>query len=238
MARREKKIEKKRQKRDQKQRAAARVASLGIIEEMRRASREPVLDCAISGANGMYQLIFTRRLPTGRIAFTLYLVDQYCLGVKNAMVAVLTPAKREELLGRVFKGQRGTALDPASARRYVEDAIAYARRYGFEPHRDALKALPLFGDIDPAAATKSFEFGKDGKPFYISGPHDSEAVQQRVIKTLALAVGEGNFHFVMPVSPDSEWFPADEASPEDWEEVGEDDMDGDDLDADDEPPRA
>ncbi|WP_200834410.1 hypothetical protein [Amycolatopsis alkalitolerans] len=69
------------------------------------------------------------------------------------------------------------------ARHLVFGAVEYARGLDFEPHRD-------FGDVaahlgaweGPSAIT----FGRDGKPFYTSGPHDNPA---QVVKKLQRAVG-------------------------------------------------
>lgn len=40
------------------------------------------------------------------------------------------------------------------------------------------------------------QFGRDGKPFYVAGPHDNP---DRVIRTLEQSVGEDNFHFLAGV---------------------------------------
>ncbi len=42
------------------------------------------------------------------------------------------------------------------------------------------------------------EFGKDGKPFYISGPRDNA---DRIIATLKEHVGNGNFHYLLSLGP-------------------------------------
>lgn len=40
------------------------------------------------------------------------------------------------------------------------------------------------------------EFGKDGKPFYFSGPYDNA---EKIIKTLETNVGIENFDYIVPI---------------------------------------
>jgi hypothetical protein len=40
-------------------------------------------------------------------------------------------------------------------------------------------------------------FGHDGKPFYISGPNDTEATISFVMRTLRRTCGEGNFVYLI-----------------------------------------
>lgn len=50
--------------------------------------------------------------------------------------------------------------------------------------------------LDPPDAhphTNGVTFGKDGKPFYISGPYDSEMKSRFVVDTLMRTCGPGNF---------------------------------------------
>ena len=44
----------------------------------------------------------------------------------------------------------------------------------------------------------TIEFGKNGKPFYFSGPYDSKEKTKRIYLKLVENVGEGNFDFIIP----------------------------------------
>jgi len=71
----------------------------------------------------------------------------------------------------------------------VLGAVEFARRLGFEAHRDFTGARRLLGSWEgPSAIT----FGMDGKPHYINGPYEDP---QRVLATLERAVGRGGFHY-------------------------------------------
>src|SRR5436853_559653 len=54
-------------------------------------------------------------------------------------------------------------------RQIVYGAIGYARELGFEPHPDFGRAAGYLGAWDEEC---ELTFGRDGKPMYISGPHD------------------------------------------------------------------
>lgn len=86
----------------------------------------------------------------------------------------------------------------------VEQAVEYALRIGFPPHRDYKAACRVFGGISRADCSESFPFGKDGKPFYISGPNEDDATSMRTIHTLERRCGEGNFDYIASMSPPEE----------------------------------
>lgn len=75
------------------------------------------------------------------------------------------------------------------AQRIVSGAVGYARGLGFEPHADFAKAAGHPGERD---GVRDLEFGRDGMPMYIEGPHDNT---WRIMRTLRQDVGDGNFHY-------------------------------------------
>ena len=55
----------------------------------------------------------------------------------------------------------------------------------------------LFGDIP--VATKTFPFGKDGKPFFMSGPNDLRTRIRNILDTLVKYAGPGGFDYIAKV---------------------------------------
>jgi hypothetical protein len=125
-----------------------------------------------------------------------YLVDTYCLGVKNAVPPSMVD--RRELpafLDDFFSAYDGDPL-PAPielAQDLVFGAVDYARSLGFDPHRDLYLAAPHLGTWQPPGR---IAFGLDGKPYFQQGPYDNPA---RVMRTLDRSVGTGNYHFTMVI---------------------------------------
>jgi hypothetical protein len=203
MANRAKQLAKKKAKREARRREISRVQTMSTAERFRRTASAPVLDCLHFGGfkeNGMGQLLFSRELRSGEIATAVFLIDCYCLGIKDAFGRVMPRSQYQEVYERCYELGNPVRLDAPTARRLVEDAVAYARSLGFEPHPDYFRAAPIFGDVDPALATRTFEFGRDGKPCFIAGPHDSPARIERIMGQLRDRRGEGGFHYLMPVS--------------------------------------
>lgn len=170
-----------------------------ISKEATLAATYPVHECLVSKQLfdvGLGSVLVSRKLQSGMIAMSLFLVDVYCLGVKDAMFSVMDPEEYGLRLGKLAGTQTLEPAEPSCVRKLVEGAIAYAQDLGFAPHRDYEAAGRIFGEIDPAACLENYEFGKDGKPFYVSGPLDSPAKSKRIIDTLTERLGPEGFHFM------------------------------------------
>jgi hypothetical protein len=102
--------------------------------------------------------------------------------------------------GKLLREHDPVTLEPAAARKLIEGAVAFARTHGLPPHRDYPKARLIFGDVDPNACGDEFAYGKDGKPFFIAGPHDGLSRCRQIIDTLAANCGPDGFHYILPVS--------------------------------------
>ena len=123
-----------------------------------------------------------------------YLVDTWCLGVKNAMGPKRTGRCEFEALRRQCYApwrSHGIPIPLELAQHLVLGAAEFARRLGFEPHRDFHRARSVLGSWDGPSAIM---FGMDGKPHYINGPFEDP---QRVLATLERAVGRGGFHYTV-----------------------------------------
>ena len=161
------------------------------------ATRAPVKACIVSDrlfAEGIGQLVLARTLPSGMVAASFFLLDVWCLGVKDAFFAVMTPQKFGDRKDELSRQQPFTDIDPSIARKLLHDAAIYAAGLGLAPSEDFAQAEAIFGDIPMAMET--FPFGKNGKPFFISGPHDSPTRIRRILDTLAKRAGPDGFDFI------------------------------------------
>lgn len=123
-----------------------------------------------------------------------FLVDTYCLGVKNALPpATSDPGELPYFVADFFAAYDSEPLAaPVDlARELVFGAVDYARGLGFDPHRDFYSAAPHLGTWEPPSR---ITFGLDGKPYFQQGPHDNP---QRIIRTLDKSVGAGNYHLTV-----------------------------------------
>ncbi|WP_109746654.1 hypothetical protein [Salinispora mooreana] len=120
-----------------------------------------------------------------------FLVDTYCLGVKNALPPTTSgPNELPYFVGDFFAAyDQGPVEAPIDlARHLVFGAVDYARALGFDPHRDFYSAAPLLGTWEPPS---QITFGLNGKPYFQQGPHDKP---DRILRTLDRSVGPGNYH--------------------------------------------
>jgi hypothetical protein len=225
---RQKKLERRAAKRKQKKHLLERGQNVGIGQRLTAAAKFPVLHCWISDSvqtQGIGWVLLSRELPNSRVAAAVFLVDRYCLGVKDAFGEVLDRLDYDKKYRRKLTADMpARSVSPAEARKFLEAAVAYAHGLGLPPHPDYPKAMLLFGDVDPAESNAQFEFGKDGKPFFFAGPHDTPERCRRIMAILNNTCGPGNFDYLAAISPSQEMhiFGPDEDIGGELEDLGED----------------
>ncbi len=174
----------------------------GLVSRGRQAmpvSSAPIHECLVPDSLfdiGIGNVILSRKMPNGFIGAAFFLVDVFCLGIKDAFYDVLSPAEYDHRLSGL-QHEMFRAIYPTCARKLVEGAEAYARDLGLTPHPDYQRARQIFGDLDATACPTHYVFGKDGKPFFVSGPYDTPARCRRIIDTLTRRCGPEGFHFLV-----------------------------------------
>ena len=200
-------LERKREKGEKKQTKTRPGANIPRDAERGWARSSPIHECLVPDTlykKGMGNLAFSRLMPDGRIALGMFLLDLYCLGVKDAFFAILTKYEYDMRIRNWPGPERLVPMTPACLRKLVEGGVAYARDLGFEPHRDYDEARQIFGDQETASCTEHFEYGREGKPLYISGPNETPARAKAIVEQLRRRKGEGNFHFII-AADEEEW---------------------------------
>lgn len=194
------------------------------------ASNAPIYECLVPEdlfESGIGQIIISRKLPNGNIAASFFLLDVFCLGIKDAFGKVLSVDEYNEIKSKIAEAQKLNPVSPAYVRKLVENGEAYAKSIGLHPHSGYARARKIFGNIDVKECQEEFTFGQDGKPLYVNGPYDSKSKIETILNTLTKTLGEDGFEFAL-VNPDM--FEDDEDYDDEWE----DDDDYDDENDDDE----
>jgi hypothetical protein len=101
----------------------------------------------------------------------------------------------ESFRGRYAEAEM-TTVSPEYALKLILDATAYAKNIGFEPSSETGLCKLIFGNVDPTTCTEEFVFGRNGKPTYTNGPHDSPEKQRSILDTLQ-KLGQGNYEFIL-----------------------------------------
>ncbi len=173
-------------------------------KQMALLANSPVHECYCGAGlfeQGMGTAIFSRKIPDGDIGMGIFLLDAYCMGVKNAIFVVLNPKDCATKIEEFSGNDNLENIHPSCARKIIEGCVDYGSKLGFKPHYDYGIAKKIFGDADPDVCPNTYEFGKDGKPFYISGPNESPAKIKKIKARLIKKLGPDGFHFMNPASP-------------------------------------
>ena len=138
---------------------------------------------------GMGSVWVTRRIRHDRLVTGVFLVDIWCMGVKNAFIRRVGVAEYEHHLAKTAEVDGPVRrVAPEFACKLVCDAVEYAAGLGIAPHRDYAAAREIFAGVDPSRCEEEFTFGQNGRPLYIQGPFDDP---ERIFSHLALqAPGE------------------------------------------------
>jgi len=137
----QKKIEKKKKKRKFRKKSLG--ANLQSRNKASSYAKFPFHECLVPNGlfeTGLGNIMVTRRTSDGSIAISAFIVDVYCLGVKNALSSVSSEHDYEhKIKSRIIEtheDQQFENVHPACARKLIEGAISYAKELGFYPHRD------------------------------------------------------------------------------------------------------
>ncbi len=220
MAKRKKHLHKKSKRKITKKSAAPFSGRLSL-SKLRQTGDWPLLECLINAewedTMQITQLIVARRSAAGQVAIGTFLIDLACLGVKNAY-GYIFPTEREYRRGLradMMSKQKMVEIELECAAKIVQEAIAYAKKLGFRPHKDIKYALPVMGETHPEQCDTAVPLGgPKGKPLFIAGPYDNP---ERIMRILDRKAGPGNYDFFMPIGPESFFFD-DEDFEEDWED--------------------
>ena len=184
----------------QKRKVEVLEGSLG--ERVARAAIAPIRYCLVADtifSQGVGTVVLVRGAAGATLSMASFLVDAWCLGIKDAYFRSVSAEEFEMLLRRMKRSSRWHPSDPSYARKLLREAAAWAATLGFAPHRDFAAAERLFGDVDADASDATFTFGREGKPFYMSGPNDTPAQSRQRMAQLTKAVGAGNFDYISVV---------------------------------------
>ena len=170
----------------------------GAEKIVRQARDLPIYECLINPHwkdNGLAKIVIARRQPDGNIVFGAYLVDVFCLGLKCTFCnANFSQTKYTSKLHRGMYGDKGPVKCPvALAHRIIYGGIDFATRFGFRPDSDFKLSQYVLEDRESIEPAEDVEFGKDGRPFFVSGPNDDV---ERIIAQLDAQVGPGNYNYL------------------------------------------
>jgi hypothetical protein len=202
--RRQKKLAKKRTKDLAKKKQIAREKNVlqSFSGQVQVSAKGAVDRCLISESlldpeQKFGSILLSRKMPDGRVLFVRSLVDGMCLGVKDADASTCFPSMLSEMVDRITQSDPLRDASPNTAKKLLESVVAFSGKFGFQPHPLYEKTRLLWEDIDATQCDVEFKFGNDGKPHFISGPHDTADTIAEALLCLERSVGEGNYDFTV-----------------------------------------
>jgi hypothetical protein len=182
----QKKLERQKAKKKTERRELARRQSRGLPARLAEAAQAPILHCCT--ATELWE-----------VAFVVFLLDIYCLGVKDVVLNIIPRADYDEMYDDYADRGEIDELTLACARKLVEGAVSYALDLGLPPHPDYRTARLIFGDVSVDLCTEEFEYGQDGMPLFVAGPYDDPLRCQQILRALEIHCGPDGYHYILPV---------------------------------------
>jgi hypothetical protein len=161
-----------------------------------RAAEAPIQHCLFTESVfevGMGTVVLARGATRHHLAVSSFLIDVFCLGIKDVMFKRLEGEVFEAYMDVADAGSPMVSVDPSYARKLLRDLAAWSQSIGFAPHRDFTAVERIFGDVAADASEASFRFGCDGKPVYIPGPTDTAPLIRQRVEQLRKYLGDDGF---------------------------------------------
>lgn len=184
---------------------------------MREKARTlPIGKCYIAPPDwqksGMAHVIVTRVRPSGNLVMAAFLVDTFCLGVKDAGYHEnMTPSDFEEYLNNYRKGMGLEEISYNEAHNIIYGAIVFAEEGGIKPAKEFDPAGYILEEDTEDIPLIEYDFGKNGKHFLVVNPDRKEMPYYHILKK---NLGD-DFKFVLPYGEEYEEdeYEEDEYSP-------------------------
>jgi hypothetical protein len=180
------------------QKRRAEILEASLPARVLRAADAPIQHCFLTESVfdiGMGTLVLARGATLHHVALSSFLIDTFCLGIKDVMFESVEGEVFEIYMDAMDAGSPVVSVDPSYARKLLRDLAAWSESIGFAPHPDFAAVERVFGDVSVDTSDAVFRFGRDGKPVYIPGPNDTVHLIQRRIEQLQKYVGDDGFGF-------------------------------------------
>ena len=150
---------------------------------------------------GEGHVIVTRIHTGGKISMAVYLVDIWCLGVKDSFYRLrMEDYEFVELIEQYKLGLRECSYE--EAHNWIWGAVAYAEEAGIKPDKSFNICQYMLDDDTDEVPLIEYEFGKNGKHVLVA---NSNLEGSRYLPLLKKNLGEGNFEYIIRCDDFDNW---------------------------------
>ncbi len=165
---------------------------------------------------GEGHVIVSRRHTGGKVSVAFYLVDIWCVGVKDSYYRLrMEDYEFEEMIEEYRLGIRECSYEEAHNRIY--GAIAFAEEAGIAPDKSFNVTKYMLEEDTDDIPLIEYEYGREGKHTLITR-NNLEA--SRYLPLLKKNLGEGNYDFILKVGPgfddEDDWTDENKVDEEPW----------------------
>lgn len=207
-----------------KKKKAPQLPAISPVRFIREKARKlPIGKCYINKdwqEKGMATVFVTRLRPNGNLVVGSYLVDTYCLGVKDLWFETnLSEYELSKYLDSEVYHLNMEEISYNEAHNIIFGAIEFAEEGGIEPVETFKNAKYILEEDNDDIPIIDYEFGLKGKHYLVVGPSRKE---KKFFGTLKKNLGD-DFEYTMPLD---DWDEADDEIPyeddEDWDDDDDD----------------
>ena len=153
---------------------------------------------------GEGHIIVSRKHTGGRVSLAVYLVDIWCVGVKDTFYRLrLEDYEFKELINTYRLGLRECSYD--EAHNWIYGAVAFAEEAGIEPDKSFKITQYMLEEDDDNIPLIEYKYGKDGKHTLVA---HSGLEASRYLPLLEKNLGKGNFDYIL--NADDDWADEDD----------------------------
>lgn len=170
-----------------------------------RARKLPIHQCFITKnwqEAGKSNVLVSRIHSNGNLTVGLYLVDLYCIGVKDTWYLFnISSFEYDELIERFHSEEENeiVSCDYNLAHNVIFAGYEYAEEFDIEPHSDFKLTRMILEEDNDQIPLLEIQVGYNGSPWLITMHDDPQTGYY--LKQLRNTVGEGNFTYnVNPMS--------------------------------------
>ena len=161
---------------------------------------------------GEGHVIVSRKHTGGRVSMAVFLVDIWCVGVKDSFYRLrLEDYEFKEFIDTYRLGLRECSYD--EAHNWIYGAVAFAEEAGIEPEKSFKITQYMLEEDDDNIPLIEYKYGKDGKHTLVA---HTRLEASRYLPLLEKNLGKGNFDYIL--NADDDW---DDV----WDEDDNDDED-------------